>query len=209
MNEGKNIILDVDGVIFDSNGLKEKNIFAAAKEYCNESTAQEFAAYFTSHNGVPRKIKIDTYFAGDPYLTKNILEKYNAHNEHNLRDVAFTSFAAETITQLHTGWNLYALSGGETEELAALFEYKRISSYFSGILGGPKTKSENLSVFPQQHFAWYVGDSRVDHETSLKYDIPFVFMHGYSQFREWEEYFMAFPSVKIIRDLQNLNAIIT
>ena len=48
------LIFDVDGVIFDSNTLKEKNIKEASLSFVDETIAIDFVAYFTQLNGVPR-----------------------------------------------------------------------------------------------------------------------------------------------------------
>ena len=50
-------IFDFDGVIFDTNSLKEKNIFKAVSLF-EPGSAQSFTKFFTQNNGIPREEKI-------------------------------------------------------------------------------------------------------------------------------------------------------
>ena len=74
------LILDVDGVVFDSNTMKENNIKESTLKYVDENTTNDFVSYYTKYNGVPREIKINNYFE-DKIIANNILEKYNELNK--------------------------------------------------------------------------------------------------------------------------------
>lgn len=198
------LILDVDGVIFDSNALKERNILQAASALCDSETAQSFCRYFTRNNGLPREAKIFGYFAGREALAGELLKKYNALNAEMLHDVAFTEGALEKIQALSHRFGLVGLSGGLETEVHELFAHKGLSQYFFHIRGGPLTKEANLRAFTDFEIALYVGDSEADFRAARAFGIPFCFMHGYTQFEGWESFLEAYPDVHVIRHLSEL-----
>ena len=34
----------------------------------------------------------------------------------------------------------------------------------------------------------FIGDSKFDHEVAAHYGFDFIFMYGYTEFKEWESY---------------------
>jgi phosphoglycolate phosphatase-like HAD superfamily hydrolase len=185
----KTIILDLDGVVLDSNTIKEDNIFEAVKTVFDAEIAQKFTAYFTSLNGVPRETKIFGYFE-DKEKAQNILESYNQKNQASLLNVAFTEGFLdffETIKNLPI--KKYILSGGDEKEIKAILHHKKIDVYFDAILGGPNKKDENLKTVSFDYPVIYFGDSQIDYETAQKFNFDFVFMFQYTQMKDWRNYF--------------------
>ena len=78
MNHKKKIFIDFDGVICDTNTLKEKNIKEAYKYVFGEYNI-DFVQFFTKNNGVPRELKLKQYF-NSPTLEEKILKKYFSLN---------------------------------------------------------------------------------------------------------------------------------
>ena len=199
----KQMIFDVDGVIFDSNALKADNIRSAAEEFVPQEEAEKFTEWFTGLNGIPREIKVHKWFA-DKGTAEGILESYTRRNEETLYDVAFTDGARQLLENASEGHELIALSGGEVGEVRTLFERKGIRSYFREVLGGPKTKQENLVPVTLHHPIVYVGDSRIDYECAVDIGADFVFMAAYTQFSGWQSYFAGKTGVRIIQTLEEL-----
>ncbi|MEO1263872.1 MAG: HAD hydrolase-like protein [Bacteroidota bacterium] len=199
----KTVLLDVDGVIFDSNWVKEHNIIDAAKHFLPEKEALQFGEYFSSLNGIPRGLKTRNYFE-DQSLANQILATYNRLNKESLKNFQFTEKAFETLQQLSNDYDLVALSGAEHAELLELFSHKGISDYFQSVFGGPATKIENLKSYDLTSTICFVGDSKTDHEVAEEYNLPFIFMSGYTQFQNWESYFDQFPEVKKIAFISSL-----
>ncbi|MGA1465557.1 MAG: HAD family hydrolase [Balneolaceae bacterium] len=199
----KQMIFDVDGVIFDSNALKADNIRSAAAEFVSRQEAEKFTEWFTGLNGIPREIKVHKWFA-DKRTAEGILESYTRRNEETLYEVAFTAGARQLLETASKSHELIALSGGEVGEVRTLFERRGIRSYFREVLGGPKTKQENLAPVTLHHPLLYVGDSRIDYECAAEIGADFVFMAAYTQFFGWQSYFAGETGVRIIQTLEEL-----
>lgn len=182
------LILDVDGVVFDSNIMKENNIKEATLNYVDKNIANDFVSYYTKYNGVPREVKINNFFK-NKIIANGILKKYNELNKKSLKDVEFTKNAFLTLKELSEKYSLIALSGGDQRELIELFKIKRINTFFDNICGGPNTKSENLKNLKLEQVVCFIGDSKIDFEVANEFGIPFIFMKTYTQFNNWKQYF--------------------
>jgi phosphoglycolate phosphatase-like HAD superfamily hydrolase len=201
MDKIHTLILDVDGVILDSNHLKEQNIHQAAKPFGDPIEIAEFVRYFVDLNGVPREHKINKFFGRQPDVSRTILRRYNALNQATLLEVELTKGCqAFLLAQAHKQ-PTYALSGGKESEVKAVLNRKGLASYFKKIMGGPTTKSEHLERLPITRPAVFVGDSRHDAEVAKRFDLKFIFMHQYTQFQDWKSHFRGQPEVTIIPDL--------
>lgn len=198
-----NLILDCDGVILDSNFLKEKNIFEATLKYTDFNTAQAFSKYFTDNNGLPRAHKIITYF-GDTALSQEILSLYNHLNEESLLHAPFTFGFEQFLDKTDGLFKRYVLSGGEESELQFVFNRKGIATRFEKIMGAPKTKYEHLYELNLQGRTLYIGDGRLDYEVATQFQFSFIFMSGYTQFSEWRSFFSNQSHVVVIKNLSEL-----
>lgn len=194
------LILDVDGVVFDSNRMKENNIREATLKYVDKNITNDFVSYYTKYNGVPREVKINKYFKNE-IIANNILEKYNELNKNSLENVEFTKGAFITLKELSNKYSLIALSGGDENELIELFNIKKIDIFFDKIYGGPNTKSDNLKKVNLKHVFCFIGDSKIDFEVAKKFNIPFIFMKTYTQFNNWKYYFKDYKNIQIINYL--------
>lgn len=197
----KTIILDVDGVIFDSNLLKENNIRKAASLLLQGGSLDDFVNRFTSQNGVTRQTKIAAQFGADTPEYKRVLESYETLNENSLYSVPFTHYAKEIIAELSAKCRLIALSGGEEREVRKLFQNRGIAPFFSEICGGPKGKKEHLDVLKLSGKIWFFGDSKMDFESAKHVNAKFIFLYGYTQMADWKTYFSDKPEVTISENL--------
>ncbi len=197
------IILDFDGVILDSNFIKEKAINKVANKFLDNIEATKFVDYFINHNGLPREIKIKKYFNDDIY--NEALKCYNEELDTRLKCAIFTLNLKVFIKKMEF-YNLipYVLSGGDRAEIISLLKSKNYLDKFKGIMGGPYTKYENLEKLNLNGGVLYIGDSLIDYEVALKYNFDFIFMYGYTQFKDWKEYFSNKKEVKTIKDFNAL-----
>lgn len=198
------LILDVDGVIFDSNKIKERNIHIAAKNFTNTNIANKFTPYFISLSGIPREKKINAFFKGQPTLAQKILKYYNELNDKSIYNAHFTKNADLFINYYHKTITLIALSGGASNEIEKLFDLYNLNPHFKYIFGGPKSKEENLNDIKLDKPILYIGDSIVDYETSKKINADFIFMHGYTGFENWQDFINKNDHVGLIENLQEL-----
>jgi phosphoglycolate phosphatase-like HAD superfamily hydrolase len=195
------VILDVDGVIFDSNQLKENNIQKAASLFLNGEKLKDFVRHFTSQNGVTRQTKIAAQFGEETVEYSTVLKTYERLNEESLYSVEFTEKAQAVIEMLSKKCKLIALSGGEEREVKKLFEVKGIDSYFDAICGGPKSKKDHLNELDLKDDVWFFGDSKMDFESANHIGAKFIFLFGHTQMENWESFFGSNSNVSISYNL--------
>jgi len=201
----RTFIFDLDGVVLDSNKIKEKNIFASVESVFDRKVASEFTSYFISLNGIPRETKIFNYFE-DKEKAYMILKNYNQRNRSALLSAPITEGFIKFVNYIRpVAEYTYLLSGGDESEIKKIIEYKHLNHYFDAILGGPNHKDQNLQALPIVEPAIYFGDSQVDYETAIKFKIDFVFMYQYSQMKNWESYFVDKKIHSIIKNFNNYN----
>ncbi len=183
------IILDVDGVIFDSNQLKEQNIKRAASQVLHGVALNDFVHRFTSQNGITRQTKIAFQFGENTPNYHLVLNAYEELNNTSLYSVDFTNNAKEIIEELSRTSRLIALSGGEEREVKRLFDVKEITAFFDKICGGPKGKKEHLDELNLKGEVWFFGDSKMDYESAKHIGAKFIFLSDYTQMTDWEAFF--------------------
>jgi phosphoglycolate phosphatase-like HAD superfamily hydrolase len=198
----RQMIFDCDGVIVDSNAVKEANIRAAALSVCDPEEADRFVAYFVANNGVARERKIASFFA-DPAKRHSVLSTYNRLNA---ATIPFIDPQPETHRFLRrcaeAGIPLYVLSGGDEEEVRKMLYNAGIAGLFRGIMGGPLSKIEHLDRLGLTGPTCYFGDSQYDYEVAARFGYDFVFLSRYSQFRGWREFFAQWPGVRVVADFK-------
>jgi len=197
------LILDVDGVLLDSNTIKERNIASAAAPYLSKDRLKKFISYFTGLNGIPREKKVRDFFREENKTASQILLAYDRLNEQNLHQAEKTPGCREFLERWSKACPLYALSGGEQTEVRGVLKGAKIDSFFKGIYGGPMTKQQHLESLSFQGKVVFIGDSLYDAEVAEQFNFTFVFMYQFSQFSDWKSYFQARPYVEIIKNLED------
>lgn len=195
----ENIIFDFDGVVVDSNSIKKKCIYNASKEYCDKEYHEKFVAYFTKNNGIPREIKINNFFDGKEALV--VLEDYNNYLKKQLKEVNLTNGFQSFINLLNFYQKkLFVLSGGTQSEVVNILRSKELDKEFIKVMGGPKTKEENLNETNLIGKTLFIGDSLKDYEVANKYGFDFIFMYSYTQFEDWKDFFKDKDILMSIKD---------
>ena len=176
------IFLDFDGVICDSDLLKEKNIYIATRKFFNDKTAEEFTEYFTSNNGIPREIKVLNYF-GNNITSQKILLEYEKLNK-NLISAKLNVGLKNFLVSFNN--KKVILSGGDKKEIENYLITKAIYKYFDKILCGPLTKIKNIELIKLQRPSLFIGDSKYDYEVAKYFELDFIFMLGNTQYQNFD-----------------------
>ena len=183
-------IFDCDGVILNSNFIKEHNIQEVVSKYLSGNRLTNFLNYFNTNTGIPREIKIRK-FVKSSSTQDLILKEYMLKNLKSLKEskltLGFTSFL--DMIKSDSKNKACVLSGGSTKELNEVFKHKNLYSRFDGIFGGPATKEENLNKINIEKPSIFFGDSKKDYEISLKSDLKFIFVSDYSSFKNFKDFF--------------------
>ena len=187
-NKFNEIILDFDGVILDSNHIKEKAITEASNKYLDLESGRKFVQYFVENNGVPREIKISNYF--DKNISSFVLREYSDNVRIHINKAKFTKGLNIFLKRLKK-YNLepIILSGGDEMEINNILNNSNFNKNFKKILCGPETKVAHLKNLNLKGKILYIGDSRYDYLISKKFNLEFIFMYGYTQFHNWRNFF--------------------
>lgn len=205
------IILDCDGVIFDSNLLKVEAFKRALRDF-DLDVIEAFSEYFRNNFGTSRyhltKVFIENFLNKDfdEELYKKILTEYGnscllLYKESNLTN-RFMGFL-----DCYKVKKFYVASGGNEEELNQVFKEKDIHHYFEQILGSPRKKnnlvSEVLIRNPGKKIIM-IGDAKSDFLASQENNIDFIYMSQYSLVKDKMEKLSQEYDFKIINNLGNL-----
>ena len=188
------IILDCDGVIFDSNLLKI-NAFRKALCQYDPAIVEDFINYFKNNFGASRYRLLEVFvesFLGEKFNQdkySNILRCYAQECVELYKSADFTSRLVEFLDQ-HKGKTLYIASGSDGLELENVFVYRGIAQYFKGIYGSPVAKTEIVGRICSRHpneKILMIGDAKSDMVASNDNGIDFIFMRRFSTSQEMRE----------------------
>jgi len=120
-----------------------------------------------------------------------------------LIDYPLTENAEKFLLQIADGSPKYIISAASEEDSQHIFSEKRLDHLFTGICGGPRTKTEIfadvLACYPNSKPIFF-GDAKADYLVAEKFNIDFVFLSDYTEFTDWKKYFHQKINVQIIND---------
>ena len=212
LNKYKTWFFDCDGVLLDSNQLKSEAFYEVALPYGKEN-AQALVEYNKRLGGVTRFEKFKYFF--ETILEKKTFEKeledalsnFSALVCEKLISCQETSGVRDFLDSLPADSKKYVVSGGAQSEIRSVFKQRGLDAYFDGIYGSPDSKElimNNRVKSPHMEYpAVFIGDSRYDYEVSTRFNLDFFFMTKYTEFKDWELYFVD-KRVKIIESFSHL-----
>ena len=198
------IIFDCDGVVLDSNKVKTQAFFDIAEPWGIE--AQNLLTNYHINNGGISRHKKVAYLLNIilpslsfeiPADQKNelyelLLDNYAKCVSNGLSSCPISPFLEEI--RHHSSNSKWAIvSGGDQKELNLLFKKRDIASYFdAGIFGSPDDKKVILErELASNNFSMptlFLGDSKYDHLSASAFNIDFVFVSAWTEFKEWKSY---------------------
>jgi HAD superfamily hydrolase (TIGR01549 family) len=186
------IILDCDGVVFDSNNLKIKAFESCLKEYGDDKTNQ-FIKFFKKNFGTSR-FSLTKHFIEeilsrdfDPVLYDKILSKYSAKCKILYSEAKFTE-GCEEFLKRYARKKLFIASGSDQTELRRVFNDRQISNYFCNIFGSPVKKVELVKSIVEENSESslvMIGDAKSDFLAANASSIDFIYMQNYSTNQEF------------------------
>jgi phosphoglycolate phosphatase-like HAD superfamily hydrolase len=194
----KSFVFDCDGVLLDSNRLKTEAFYEAALPW-GQTAAEDLVAYHQARGGVSRFVKFEYLF--ETLLSRSeygadlqrALERYGQIVREKLFESEETPGMRAFLDSLPPESYKIVVSGGMQSELREVFAAKGLDRYFHGIYGSPDTK---MAILDRQREAGVLadpgilfGDSQLDYEAACHAQLDFVFLHGISEFKNWQDYF--------------------
>ncbi len=205
------IIFDCDGVLLNSNSIKSDAFKYTCLDF-GEAISNQFVDYHQRNGGISRYKKFQYFIKEilkkdfDEKLYKDLLNKYSKYVKRELVncEIAEKLNDLKKITK-NSYWMV--ASGGNQNELREVFQQKNIFDYFElGIYGSPETKEQifenKLSSFNKDEVI-FIGDSEYDYLVSKKFDVDFIFLTKWTEFKEWKSYCIA-NKINYLQDLKSL-----
>ena len=206
------MLFDCDGVILNSNAVKTEAFRKVGQQFGN-AAADAFVDYHVANGGVSRQVKFS-------YLLESIVSR-PADSESV--DALCRQFSGEVVERLRhcevsrglqrlrkmsgsSRW--YVVSGGDQAELRQIFAERELAPMFDGgIYGSPTAKTELLARI-KSHTDWqapglFLGDSRYDWQVANEHGLDFIFVSGWSEFKDWQDFCEA-HSISVVEYLDEL-----
>lgn len=205
----KHIVFDFDGVLFNSNPLKNECFYSIARQF-KFSQIEEFMKYCASAGGVTAEARFDHYLT--KICRKDVFDKEELTLSYRslVRKALAESEPFERMNELEClkqNFTLSIISGGNIDEIYNLLRLHNYLHIFDGlVLGNPKSKLDNFRYFCEQHNpdeCIYVGDSMLDYELASKFGMGFRFIYGWSDVQNYET-IPKLASTKKYKDLSGL-----
>jgi len=203
---------DCDGVLLDSNKVKTE-VFLDVAEKFDKQQANKFVDYHVKNGGISRFEKFNYFFESilnrSEYQEdlKLALEMFSKLTKAKMLTCQETKGAIDLLDKL-SDENCYVVSGGAESELRDIFKIRKLDQYFKSIYGSPDTKEEIMSRILANSTdlgpGVFVGDSLYDYETAVKFNLDFIFVSQYSEFKNWNTFFKDKSNTAIINNLTDL-----
>jgi HAD superfamily hydrolase (TIGR01549 family) len=181
------IILDCDGVVFDSNLLKIEAFQKTLNSY-ELSIVDAFIEYFKNNFGTSRyfliKVFIEKFLKQnfEEELYQSLLKEYSKNCVLLYQESKLTNQFIEFV-QHNQNKKLYIASGSDESELNKVFHNRNIHHFFKKIYGSPIRKNnliKKILIENPNSKILMIGDAQSDLLASLENNIEFISMMRYS-----------------------------
>ena len=206
------LFFDCDGVILNSNNIKTKSFYEVALKY-GDSNAKKLVDFHTLNGGISRYVKLK-------HFTKNILG-IDDEKIYNQLIFDYGNLVKKYLLKCPIDHGIYEIhnytpkskkaiiSGSDESELKWLFKERKINEIFNfGIYGSPKNKKEIFkeifSNFSGYEKCLYFGDSKYDYEVSEEFEMDFIFVNNWTEFKDWK-IFVKYNGINTINNLSEFN----
>jgi phosphoglycolate phosphatase len=204
----KNIILDVDGTLWDSTEVVAEAWSRAAAEV-GETAAVITSSMLKKEFGKPMNVIADNLFPEADERKKELLLEKCCKYEHDAlienNDNLLFPGVKETLEKLSEKCRLFIVSNCQSGYIELFMEKAGVEKYITDYecFGDTlKSKGENIKLVMERNNledAIYVGDTQGDYEATVLAGVPFVFAkYG---FGKPEGYYLAIDEFKELLNL--------
>jgi phosphoglycolate phosphatase-like HAD superfamily hydrolase len=209
MNTSKSVLeeyialaFDCDGVVLDSNRVKTEAFRKATLPY-GRAAAQAMVDYHVANGGVSRYKKFAHFLEHLVHIDVEdkcsamdvLLANYALYVRHGLLSCEIAP-GLDALRRQTASARWLIVSGGDQAELRDVFAQRGIAEFFDGgIFGSPDSKEEiltrELASANIQQPALFLGDSKYDYLAARSAGLDFVFISGWSELENWNEWVVA------------------
>lgn len=216
MNDLQNYVLlmDCDGVIFNSNSLKTNAFEKTLLKKCDDlELIKKFITYHKKNGGISRYEKFRFFITDflkiefDQNLYEDLLKIYGETCLKLYEEADFT----EGLMDFLEGKSApkYVVSGGDQKELQYVFKKRKIDFHFAEICGSPETKNSIVTKIIKSGICsgkevFFIGDALEDLLVAKNHNLTPIFMKRYSDNVELEFSFCKDNNIRVINTLKDL-----
>ena len=179
------ILWDFDGVIIDSNSVREFGFRSILKEF-DPKQVEQLIAFHNANGGWSRFVKFRYFY--EEILKRPVTDKLVQELANNFSSIMLDNLpnpelliqeTVHFIKEIHSqGKKMHIVSGSDGNELKALCEKLELSKYFLSINGSPKPKTELIrqiihsSDISKDKYC-LIGDAKNDFDAARENAITF------------------------------------
>lgn len=181
----KNILWDFDGVLIDSNHIRENGFIHVLKDFPQDQI-DKLIIFHKLNGGLSRYVKFRYFFETirNEVCEDEIIDKYcslfsDIMKKNLLNPNLLINETINFVKNNYLNYNMFIVSGSDQTELRYLVGEFDLTKYFKGIYGSPKNKIDlvreilDLNNFrPEQSVL--IGDSINDFDAASNNNISFV-----------------------------------
>jgi phosphoglycolate phosphatase-like HAD superfamily hydrolase len=192
IDECRNVVFDLDGVLFDSNTAKVRAARRVVADLAPE-VADAFARDFSNNFGLTRRQHFEccyeSYLAArgfDATIVDRMIGEYAREVRTLYEDCEVCEGALELVCALRDlGCSSAVVTGGDQQEARTLIARSAFRGLFREVLGGPESKTRNTRRLMESAgfdaaTTLFIGDARQDWETAPECGAAFILVTGYS-----------------------------
>jgi len=186
----RTVILDFDGVIIESTGIKAHTYKQIFREEFQEHV-DLILEYQESQGGLPRRRQFEEIYTR--ILREKIppgrVDELEARYVHLMLDKVinspFVPGAMEFLEAFHQKLRLYVASATPEDELAHIVRERALGKYFQNVYGSPMNKTSILQLIAndlecEPRDMVFIGDNPTDLTAADKAGVPFIARLGSS-----------------------------
>lgn len=199
------LIFDFDGVVLDSNSVKEQAFKVLFSAYPPEIQDQ-VVAYHRQNLGVPRAAKIRYYYEsllGESISDQSVQSLCQVFSDKTLERLSQSEIAiADTIgfiRKIHKHKKLFIASAADQNDVVKLCESHDLTDYFIGVFGSPTAKKDIVASIKRLYPGFkcaLIGDSIHDYYAARENSVDF-WGYNNSELKDVAEYVDRFDSLDI------------
>jgi len=179
----KTIILDLDGVIIESAGIKTEAFRTLFKGYPDK--LPQIMAYHEKNAGISRYIKFRYIYEKmlgqelTPEREKELGEEFSRIVLDQILKAPFVAGVIKFLKNNYKRYLLFIASGTPEEELHYILRKRKLDTYFRGAYGTPRTKTDITRRILAEHRlasqeAIFIGDAESDRVAAAETGVIFV-----------------------------------
>ena len=179
------IFWDFDGVLMNSNEVRDQGFTEVLKEFPKEQVDQ-LMDFHHKNGGLSRYVKFRYFFEeirkesiSDEKIVKWAIKFSSIMREFLVNENLLILETLEFVKKNYKSIPMHIVSGSDQEELRYLCKEMKIDSYFKSIHGSPKPKTKWVRKLLKQYnynseSCVLIGDSKNDYEAAISNQMEFM-----------------------------------